>query len=305
MCSHVFPALYLNLGAEMMYVLDQRLRRVEDREKSDKVVKEIMLGFLAKKTLEEVFKGHGTPTRAGLKMFFEKVAHCSIMRLNENSMDKLFDLMMMSYKFQLMKMVSPEQIVTITVNHLRALLDLVPLDREIGAAVEHAHTMVAHLPENSTLGSIVARVSIAQMYRDTKLRLTGTSSLCPQQTDQSHVYLLLLCGILDRETTSEYHLKFLLEKDGQIVVEHPQLLTIGDINDNSPQWHSSQIHISLNRTQGGSRTLTAKDPDLGQNGWIRYSVLDTEVVSIDKETGRIFVPNTSSGRGWRKSRIVY
>ncbi|PIC41155.1 hypothetical protein B9Z55_008674 [Caenorhabditis nigoni] len=53
----------------------------------------------------------------------------------------------------------------------------------------------AHLPENTTLGSIVARVSIAQMYRDTKLRLLGTSSLCPQQTDQSHVYLLLLCGI--------------------------------------------------------------------------------------------------------------
>ncbi|EGT55018.1 hypothetical protein CAEBREN_30957 [Caenorhabditis brenneri] len=150
----------------------------------------------------------------------------------------------------------------------------------------------AHLLENSTLGSIVARVSIAQMYRDTKLRLTGTTSLCPQQTDQSHVYLLLLCGILDRETTSEYHLKFLLEKDGQIIIEHPQLLTIGDINDNAPQWHSSQIHISLNRTQGGSRTLTAKDPDLGQNGWIRYSVLDTNLVSIDKETGRIFVPNT-------------
>lgn len=146
--------------------------------------------------------------------------------------------------------------------------------------------------ENSTLGSIVARVSIAQQYRDTKLRLIGSSALCPQQTDQAHVYLLLLCGILDRETASEHHLKFLLEKDGQIIIEHPQLLTIGDINDNAPQWHSSQIHISLNRTQGGSRTLTAKDPDLGQNGWIRYSVLDTELVSIDKETGRIFVPNT-------------
>ncbi|CAP33911.2 Protein CBG15736 [Caenorhabditis briggsae] len=156
----------------------------------------------------------------------------------------------------------------------------------------HGNIFSAHLPENTTLGSIVARVSIAQMYRDTKLRLLGTSSLCPQQTDQSHVYLLLLCGILDRETTSEYHLKFLLEKDGQMIIEHPQLLTIGDINDNAPQWHSSQIHISLNRTQGGSRTLTAKDPDLGQNGWIRYSVLDTDLVSIDKETGRIFVPNT-------------
>ncbi|CAI2349499.1 unnamed protein product [Caenorhabditis sp. 36 PRJEB53466] len=150
----------------------------------------------------------------------------------------------------------------------------------------------AHLMENATLGSIVARVSIAPEYRDTKLRLHGTTSLCPQQTDQSHVYLLLLCGILDRESSAEYHLKFVLEKDGAIIVEHPQLLTIGDVNDNAPQWHSAQIHISLNRTHGGSRTLTAKDPDLGHNGWIKYSVLDTELVSIDKETGRIFVTNT-------------
>uniref|UniRef100_A0A8R1DW71 Cadherin domain-containing protein n=1 Tax=Caenorhabditis japonica TaxID=281687 RepID=A0A8R1DW71_CAEJA len=154
----------------------------------------------------------------------------------------------------------------------------------------------AHLPENSTLGSIVARVSVAEEYRDTKLRLDGTTALCPQQTDQSHVYLLLLCGILDRETTAEHHLKFSLEKDGATVVEHPQLLTIGDVNDNAPVWTSSGnlnlVHISLNRTQGGSRTLTARDPDLGQNGWIKYSILDTDLISIDKETGRIFVPNT-------------
>lgn len=31
---------------------------------------------------------------------------------------------------------------TVTVNHLRALLDLIPLDKDIGAAVEHAYTMV-------------------------------------------------------------------------------------------------------------------------------------------------------------------
>ncbi|CAL2035459.1 unnamed protein product [Caenorhabditis brenneri] len=177
MSSHVFPALYLNLGSEMMYVLDQRLRvqkeRIEDREKSDKVVKEIMLGFLAKKTLDEVFKGHGTPSRSGLKTFFEKVAHCSIMRLNENSMMKLFDLMMMSYKFQLMKMTMPEQIMTITVNHLRALLDLVPLDKEIGAAVEHAHTMAFsfYRPLNP-MGWYMLRNSLLCFFQDTRVKVS-------------------------------------------------------------------------------------------------------------------------------------
>ncbi|CAB3401583.1 unnamed protein product [Caenorhabditis bovis] len=146
------------------------------------------------------------------------------------------------------------------------------------------------LMENATIGSIVARASIADEYRDTRLKLIGCPVICPQQTDKSHVYLLLLCGILDRETTDEYHMKFVLEKDGHVIIEHPMLLTIGDVNDNAPQWHNRQIHISLNRTQGGARTLTAKDPDLGQNGWVRYSVLDTDLVAIDKETGRVYVP---------------
>ncbi|EFO83709.1 hypothetical protein CRE_02882 [Caenorhabditis remanei] len=185
MCSHVFPALYLNLGVEMMYVLDQRLRvqkeRIEDREKSDKVVKEIMLGFLAKQTLDEVFKGHGTPTRAGLKMFFEKVAHCSIMRLNENSMDKLFDLMMMSYKFALMKMTMPEQIMTITVNHLRALLDLVPLDKDIGTAVEHAYTMAfTFYRPLGPMGWFMLRNSLLVFFQDTRVKVSTFIKDCKQ-----------------------------------------------------------------------------------------------------------------------------
>ncbi|CCD72206.1 Cytochrome P450 [Caenorhabditis elegans] len=185
MSSHAFPALYLNLGVEMMYVLDQRLRvqkeRVEDREKSDKVVKEIMLGFLAKKTLDEVFKGHGTPTRVGLKMFFEKVAHCSIMRLNENSMDKLFDLMMMSYKFALMKMTMPEQIMTITVNHLRALLDLVPLDKDIGAAVEHAYTMAfTFYRPLGPMGWFMLRNSLLVFFQDTRVKVSMFIKDCRQ-----------------------------------------------------------------------------------------------------------------------------
>ncbi|UMM21444.1 hypothetical protein L5515_003127 [Caenorhabditis briggsae] len=177
MTSHVFPALYINLGAEMMYVLDQRLRvqkeRIEDREKSDKVVKEIMMGFLAKKTLDEVFKGHGIPTRSGLKVFFEKIAHCSIMRLNENSMDKLFDLMMMSYKFCLMKMTMPEQIMTITVNHLRALLDLVPLDKEIGNAVEHAYTMTfTFYRPLGPMGFFMLRNSLLSFFQDSRVKVS-------------------------------------------------------------------------------------------------------------------------------------
>ena len=38
-----------------------------------------------------------------LKTMFDKLAHASIMRLNSNSMDKLYDLMTMAVKYQVTK----------------------------------------------------------------------------------------------------------------------------------------------------------------------------------------------------------
>ncbi|CAD6188151.1 unnamed protein product [Caenorhabditis auriculariae] len=148
----------------------------------------------------------------------------------------------------------------------------------------------AHLLENATLGSIVARVSLNEEHKDCVLELSGCHSLCLQQTDSAHVYLLLVCGNFDRETTEEFHLKFSLKRDNAVVLEHPLLLTIGDVNDNWPLWRSNPVHLSLNRTVGGGRILSASDADLGQNGWVRYSVLDTNLVSIDADTGRLFIP---------------
>ena len=55
------------------------------------------------------------------KQIFEKIAHSSIMRLNKNSMDKLFDLMIMSFKHQILFSNSPQQYLQITLNHLESL----------------------------------------------------------------------------------------------------------------------------------------------------------------------------------------
>ncbi|CAI2349500.1 unnamed protein product [Caenorhabditis sp. 36 PRJEB53466] len=175
---NAFPALYLNLGAEMMYVLDSRLRvqsdSVEDREKSDKVCKEILLSFLSKTLLDEVFKANtGTPSQSALRTFFEKVVHSSIMRLNPSSMDKLYDLMMVHYKYALLKMTMPEQIMTVTANHLRALLDLIPLDKDVGAAVEHAYTLV--FTRYRTLDATawyMLRCSMLTFFQDTRIKVS-------------------------------------------------------------------------------------------------------------------------------------
>ncbi len=46
------------------------------------------------------------------------------MRLNSTSMGKLFDLMLMSVKLQILRTKFPEELFQITMNHLNALVDI-------------------------------------------------------------------------------------------------------------------------------------------------------------------------------------
>jgi hypothetical protein len=52
--------------------------------------------------IEELFKPQEIYSVNSTKQIFEKIAHSSIMRLNKNSMDKLFDLMIMAFKYQIL-----------------------------------------------------------------------------------------------------------------------------------------------------------------------------------------------------------
>lgn len=52
------------------------------------------------------------------------MAHSSIMRLNTNSMDKLYDLMTMAVKYQLLNAASPSDLLLITLNHLDGIRKL-------------------------------------------------------------------------------------------------------------------------------------------------------------------------------------
>jgi len=61
---------------------------------------------------------------AAVRTLFEKLAHSSIMRLNSSSMSKLFDLMLMAFKYQLLKMKYPEELLQITLNHLNSLIEI-------------------------------------------------------------------------------------------------------------------------------------------------------------------------------------
>lgn len=120
------PMLVINMGGEMVYILEQRLRAQKiPQEKSRKVLSDVVKTMYNKKFITELFKPQALYSNRSTRQIFDRLAHSSIMRLNTNSMDKLYDLMTMGFKYQMICCNSPVQLLQVTFNHLESLKAIV------------------------------------------------------------------------------------------------------------------------------------------------------------------------------------
>ena len=88
-------------------------------------MQDIVSNMFSERFLEEIFRPQEICSRKALRTIFERLAHTSIMRLNESSMDKLFDLMTMAVKYQISLISHPREIIIVTLNHLDSILPFV------------------------------------------------------------------------------------------------------------------------------------------------------------------------------------
>lgn len=88
-------------------------------------MQDIISNMFNEKFLEELFRPQEICHRSAFRILFERLAHASIMRLNESSMDKLFDLMAMAVKYQALLVSNPREILLVTLNHLDSILEFV------------------------------------------------------------------------------------------------------------------------------------------------------------------------------------
>lgn len=80
---------------------------------------------------------------------FHQLVHTSIMKLNEASMSKLFDLMLMCFKMQVFLTASPVEIYNVTLNHLREvqkIIDKGPAIKNIEQTISSFKQKYEHLP---------------------------------------------------------------------------------------------------------------------------------------------------------------
>ena len=84
------PTVIVNMGGEMVYILEQRLQAQSiPPEKSRKVLQDVVRTMFSTKFVDELFLPQEIYSNHSTRQIFERLAHSSIMRLNESSMDKV------------------------------------------------------------------------------------------------------------------------------------------------------------------------------------------------------------------------
>ncbi|VDL72300.1 unnamed protein product [Nippostrongylus brasiliensis] len=161
-----FPLLYVNMAGEMIYILEQRIKHMFSRRH--------------------------------MRAMFERLAHSSIMRLSDSrrttlkrfSMEKLFDLTLMMTKYQIQSVVMPEQILTVTMNHLSGMRRIAKQEEDIQELIRNAHAMFLMLygPVSITEWSLM-RCQLLNFFQDCRVKVSLMLRDEKQFDDGHFVYL--------------------------------------------------------------------------------------------------------------------
>ena len=120
------PVIINCLGGEMIYILCSRLKAQSiSEEKSIRVIKDIGNLLFNKKFQNDLYIHKKPNKHQEVKSIFETLAHSSIMRLNSTSMNKLFELMLMTLKLQILRTRYAEEIYQVTLNHFNGVIEII------------------------------------------------------------------------------------------------------------------------------------------------------------------------------------
>jgi hypothetical protein len=139
---------------------------------SHKVLADVVRTMYSTKFVAELFKPQEVYTNRATRQIFDRLAHSSIMRLNKNSMDKLYDLMTMGFKYQMLRSICPAQLLHVTLNHLEALKRIVAepsVEELVDAAIRQSVELYSRLP----LGELASlHLTLARFFQDRRVKVS-------------------------------------------------------------------------------------------------------------------------------------
>ena len=240
MSLKTMPLLFINLGGEMMYILDQRLQAQKiSRDKGDKVLHDIIGTMFNKRFMEELFKPQELYSRKAMRTVFDRLAHASIMRLNAASMDKLYDLMTMVYKYQISMCLQPQDILFVTLNHIDSIRVYVQDNPAVRSQVDNVFKLlIENYSKLSSSEFMLIRQTLLNFFQDMQTRVS---------------FLL-------RDKQQNQNGQFVLKKSGQVPYGVDIPGTIKLYNERGQQ--AKQLSFQ----SGGSFTIKEKEGSVGLRG---------------------------------------
>uniref|UniRef100_A0A3B4DBB4 Organic solute carrier partner 1a n=1 Tax=Pygocentrus nattereri TaxID=42514 RepID=A0A3B4DBB4_PYGNA len=180
MSLRTLPLLVINMGGEMLYILDQRLRA--QNETDDKALRgnfvrdmlnDIVRTMFSKAFLEELMKPQDLYSHKALRCVLTRLAHTSIMRLNPASMDRLYDLMTMALKHQILLCPRPRDFLLISFNHIDAIREMVTDSPSLVNQINDAQRQIIEMYTPLSDGELqLMRQTLLALFQDFHIRVS-------------------------------------------------------------------------------------------------------------------------------------
>ncbi|GCC29831.1 hypothetical protein chiPu_0008273 [Chiloscyllium punctatum] len=160
------------------------------------------------------------------------------------------------------------------------------------------------VPEDSLPGTVVALISASDKdsgaYGQLQCKINNHLPFALDSSSKKYLRLITQ-ERLDRESVSTYEVTITCNDGGipPLSANKTILIEVSDKNDNTPQFAQPSLtaYVMENNKIGASiLSVSALDPDLGQNGQLSYSILESQVqgesvsrfIHINAETGVIY-----------------
>ena len=169
------PFVVLNYGAEMVYILNDRLQAQSvTNEKTIKVMSDVAKAMFAPAFVNELMRPQPVYAAKALREIFDRLVQASIMRLSEASMDKLYDLMTMGCKLKVVTCRRPEDLVHLTLKHLEAIASFLP-DPAAPASllIQDARTLFERMFSTLSPGQLAdVRHTVLCVFQDKRVKIS-------------------------------------------------------------------------------------------------------------------------------------
>ncbi|KAM8841368.1 protein OSCP1a isoform 2-T2 [Spinachia spinachia] len=184
MSVRTLPLVFINLGGEMLYILDQRLQALNTSEDNSekgiwsendrkRVMTDIVGAMFSKDFMDELLKPQQLYSHRTLKTVLTRLAHTSIMRLSQASMDKLYELMVMAFKYQVFLCPRPKDLLLITYNHIDTIREFVQHTPVVVNQVDETHRKVIEVYSSLPEGELqLLRQTLLIFFQDLHVRVS-------------------------------------------------------------------------------------------------------------------------------------